>query len=59
MCPAPKSHGYIKKSYTVLGLVLPEVLLVYAVCTLLLCFGCSFPQISPLQSFSLPAVGSI
>ena len=31
----------------------------YAVCTLLLCFGCSFPQVSPPQSFSLPEVGSV
>ena len=41
------------------ALVHQEVFLVYAVYTLLLCFGCSFSQVSPLQSFFLPAVGSV
>ena len=60
MFPAPKSNGFMKKRpYAVQGLPLQEVSLVYAACTLLLCFGCSFPQVSPLQSFSLPAVGSV
>ena len=56
--PAPESNGYIRKGfYTVGGLALQELSVVCAVCTLLLCFACSFPQVSPLQSFSLPAVG--
>ena len=59
MFPVPDSNGYIKKrSYTVQGLVLQDVFLVYAACTLLL-FWLSFPQVSPLQTFFLPAVGSI
>ena len=46
----PESNGFMKKRpYTVQGLVLQEVSLVYSVYTLLLCFGCSFPQVSPLQ----------
>lgn len=57
MFSALKNNGFMeKRSYTVQGLVLQEGSLVYVVCTLLLCFGCSFPQVSPLQSFSLPAV---
>jgi len=57
---ALKSNGFMKKkSYTVQDLVLQELSLVCAMCTLLLCFGCFFPQVSPLQSISLPAVGSI
>ena len=56
--PAPKSNGFMKKSYTVHGLVLQEVFLVYAMCTLLL-YGCSIPQVSPLQNFSLFAVGTV
>ena len=60
MFPAPKSNGFMKKRpYAVQGLPLQEVSLVYAACTLLLCFGCSFPQVSPLQSFSLPAAESV
>ena len=40
---APKGNGFMKKrSYTVRGLVLQEVSLVYAVCTLLLYLACSF-----------------
>ena len=38
MFPVPESNGCIKKmSYTVRGLTLQEVLLVYTVSTLLLC----------------------
>ena len=59
MFPPLESNGYKKRSYTVQSLVLQELSLVYAVCTLLLCFGCSFPQVSPLQSFSLPAMGNV
>ena len=60
MFPALESNGFIKKwSYSVQGLALQEVFLVYAACTLLLYFGFFFPQVSLLQSFSLPAVGSV
>ena len=53
-------YGFIKKrSYTVQGLVLQEVSLLYAVYSLLLCFDCSFSQVSLLQNFSLPALGSV
>ena len=48
MSPGSESNGFIKRSLTVLGLVLQEMSLAYAVCTLLLYFGCSFPQVSPL-----------
>ena len=51
-------YYHIKKgSYTVQSLALQEVFLVYAMCTLLLCFFCSSPQVSLLQSSSLLAVG--
>ena len=40
------------------SLELQEVFLVYVVCTLVLC-GCSFPQVSPQQRFSLPTLGSV
>ena len=41
MFSAAETNGFMKKrSYTVQGLALQEVSLVYAVCTLLLCFGC-------------------
>ena len=57
---APESNGYFKKrSYTDQGPALQEVFLVYAVCTLLLCFGRFSSRVSPLQSFTLPAVGSV
>ena len=60
MFPSPESNSYIKKrSYTVQGLALQKVFLVYAVCILLLHFGCSFLLISPLQSFSLPTMRSV
>ena len=49
----------MKRSYSVQGLALQGVFQVYAVCILLLCFDSSVPQVSPLQSFSLPAVGSV
>ena len=59
MFPAPESPGFMKKrSYTVQGLGHQEVFLAYAVRTLLLCFGCSFPQVSLLK-FSLPAVWNV
>ena len=45
--------------YTVQGLVLQEVFLVYAVYILLLCFGCSFPQAGPLLSSSMLVVMSV
>ena len=58
--PVPERNGFVKKkSYTVLGLVLQEVSLVYAVCTLLLCYGCSICQVSPLHSFFLPEEGNV
>ena len=42
MFPAPESNGFMeKRSYTVQGLSLQEVSLVYAACALLLCFDCS------------------
>ena len=57
MFPILENNGFImKRPYTVGSLMLQEVSLGYAMCTLLLCFGCSFPA-SLLQSFSLPAVG--
>ena len=57
---APENNDFVKKrSYTVQGLILQEVFLVYVVCILLLCFVCSFPQVSLLKSFSLPTVRSI
>ena len=61
MFSAPESNGFIKKrSYTVQDLVLQEVCLVCAACThSAVCFGCSFPQVSSLLSFSSPIVGSI
>ena len=59
MFHAPERNGFMKKrSYTVQGLVLLEVSLVYAVCTLLLCFGCSFLW-SVLCSFLLPTMGTV
>ena len=59
MFSALQSNSFMKKrSYTVQGLALQEVSLVCAVCTLLPCYGCSFPQFNPLQSFSLLVVGS-
>lgn len=58
--PAFESNGNIKKrSRTVQGLVLQEVFLVYVVCTLLLYFGCFLPQVTSVESFSLPTVGSV
>ena len=60
MVPAPESNGFMKKrSDNVQELVLQEVSLIYAVCTLLLCYGCSLFQVSPLQYFSLSAVVSV
>ena len=60
MFHVPESNGFIKKrSYSAQDLELQEVFLGFAVCTLMLCFDCSYPQVSPLQSFSLPAVGSV
>lgn len=60
MCPVPESNGFIKeRSYILQGLALQELLLMYAVCPLLLFFGCSFSQVSPLQNFSLPQMGSV
>ena len=60
MFPAPESNSFMqKRSYTVQGLVLQEVSLAYAECTLLLRYGCSILQIRPLQSFSLPVVESV
>lgn len=54
MFPAPESNGFIKKiSYTAQSLVLQEVFLVYAVCTLLLCFGCFFPSGQSFAEFLL------
>ena len=42
--PVPAFNGFMKKrSFNVQGLVLQEVSLVFAVCTLLLYFGCSLP----------------
>ena len=49
MFPAPKNNGFMKeRSYNVQGLVLQEVSLVYAACTLMLCYGCSVSQVIPL-----------
>ena len=60
MFPAPESNGFMKKrSHSVQGLVLQGVLSGVSSCTLLLCYSCSSPQVSPLQSFSLPAVGGV
>ena len=61
MFPTPESNGFLKmrSSYDVWDLVLSEMFLVYATCTLLLCFGCSLPQISLMQSVSLPAMRSV
>ena len=57
---APEDNGYIKnRSYTAQSPGLQEVFLAYAVCILLLCFGCSFPQVSPLKTFFLPAVAYV
>ena len=59
MSPTPESKGFMKKrSYNVQGLAHQEVSLVCAVCTLLLYYGFTTPQVNPLQSFSLPTVGS-
>lgn len=59
MFPASETNGYIKKTlYTVQGLALWEVSLVYAVCTMLLGFGLSFPQVSPMQ-FLFAALRSV
>ena len=59
MFPDPESNGFIKHwSHNVQGLVLKEVSLVYAAGSLLLCYGCSIPEVSPLQGF-LSAVGSV
>ena len=55
MFPSPETNGFMKKrSYNVQGLVLREVSLVNAVCTLLLCNVWSMSQVNPLQCFSLP-----
>ena len=60
MFPSSESNGFMKKMvYNAQGLAIQEVFFVHAVCTMLLCFGCSFPQINPLQIFSLPALGSV
>ena len=60
LCFSFLAKHYINKGlYTVKGLALRDVFMVYAVCTLLLWFGCSFLQLSPLQSSSLLAVGSV
>ena len=53
--PALESNGFMKKE-----VIYPsgpqEIALVYAAYTLILCFGYSISQVSPLQSFYLPAV---
>ena len=60
MFSAPESNVFMKKrSDNVQGLAFQEVLLLCAVRTLLLCYGYSIPQVSPLQNFSLPGMGSI
>ena len=60
MFSAPESNVFMKKrSDNVQGLAFQEALLLCAVRTLLLCYGYSIPQVSPLQNFSLPAVRSI
>lgn len=60
MFPDPVSNGFMKKrSSIVQGLVLQEVPLVCAACSLLLCFICSFSQVSPLQRLSLPVVDGV
>ena len=53
-------YCYIKKrSCTVQGLALQEVFLVCTVCTLMLHSGCSLTLVSPVQSSSLLAVGTV
>ena len=59
MFPAPESNGFMKMSCSLQGLVLQRVSLVCAAYTLVMCFDCSIPQISPLQRLSLPIVGSV
>lgn len=45
MFPDPENNSFMKKEpYTVQSLVIHKVSLVYAVCTLLLCFGGSISQ---------------
>ena len=44
MFPAPESNDFVmKRLYIVQGMELQEQYLVYAVCILLLYFGCFFP----------------
>ena len=41
----PREYGFMKnRPYIVQGLELQEVSLLYAACTLLLCYGCSVPR---------------
>lgn len=54
-----ESWLYDKRSYNVQGLAFQEVFVVYSPFILLLCFGCSVPQVSHGQSFSLPAMGDV
>ena len=45
MFPASESNGFMKKrSYSVLGLMLQGMPMVWAACALLLCFGFSILQ---------------
>ena len=56
MFPSPEDNGYVKKrSYTVNSLVLQDF---FGVCCVhfAVVFWLLFPQISPLQNFSLPVV---
>ena len=60
MFPSPESDEFInKRSYTLQCLASQEVFVMYAVCIVLLCFGCFFPQVISLQGFCLPIVGSL
>ena len=54
--PVVQSNGFVKKrSYGVQAWCLSKwVTLVFVVCTLLLCFGCSVPQASHLERLCLP-----
>lgn len=58
--PAPDTNGFMKKrSCSVQWLEVQGVSLVCALCTLLLCFGCSILQATCLQRFYLPTVDNI
>ena len=56
MFPAPESNAIGEEVLYCPGPGASGSVLVYDVCILMLGFGFSFPQISLLQSFSLPAV---